>query len=130
MGQWGFSKTYFFLSFLECSGNHLLSPQVAHKYSSIHYVVLEISDFSHSLSLSLSLSPPSVSFLGRSMVEVSSPLCSGYFGSGISWTICLGSPWTSIHLILASKVVSITGVSHQHLFFVVVVVFWVRVVLG
>jgi hypothetical protein len=26
----------------------------------------------------------------------SSPFCPGYFGDGVSWTICLGWPWTLI----------------------------------
>jgi hypothetical protein len=42
-----------------------------------------------------------------------SPFCSGYFGDGVSWTICLGWPQTSILPISASQVARITSVSHQ-----------------
>jgi hypothetical protein len=28
--------------------------------------------------------------------HTSSPFCSGYFGDGVSWTICLGWPWTAV----------------------------------
>jgi hypothetical protein len=43
----------------------------------------------------------------------SSPLCSGYFGFGVSQTICSGWPWTMILPISVSKVAGIRGVSHQ-----------------
>jgi hypothetical protein len=33
----------------------------------------------------------------------------------VSWTICLGWPWTSVLQISASQVAGITGVSHWHL---------------
>jgi hypothetical protein len=32
------------------------------------------------------------------------PFCSGCFGDGVSWIICIGWPWTMILLILASQV--------------------------
>jgi hypothetical protein len=47
--------------------------------------------------------------------HTSSPFCSGYFGDGISRTICLGWPWISILLILASQIARITGVSYRYL---------------
>jgi hypothetical protein len=28
--------------------------------------------------------------------HTSSPFCSGYFGDRVSWTICLGWPWTAV----------------------------------
>jgi hypothetical protein len=33
--------------------------------------------------------------------HISSPFCSGYFGEGVSWIICLGWPRVIILLILA-----------------------------
>jgi hypothetical protein len=47
--------------------------------------------------------------------HTSSPFCSGYFGDGVSHTICLGWPRTLILFISSSQVARITGVSHQHL---------------
>jgi hypothetical protein len=35
-----------------------------------------------------------------------------FFGDRVSWTVCLGWLWTLTHLISASWVASITGVSH------------------
>jgi hypothetical protein len=46
--------------------------------------------------------------------HTSCPLCSGNFGDGAFWTICLGWPQTMILLISASQIARITGVSHQH----------------
>jgi hypothetical protein len=41
-------------------------------------------------------------------------ICSGYFGDGISWTICLGRPPTIILLLIsASQIAKITSMSHQ-----------------
>jgi hypothetical protein len=45
--------------------------------------------------------------------HTSSSFCSGYFGNGMSWTICSGWPWATILLISASQVARIIGVSHQ-----------------
>jgi hypothetical protein len=42
------------------------------------------------------------------------PFFSGYFGDGVSRTICRGWPQTSILPISASQVARILGVSHQH----------------
>jgi hypothetical protein len=47
--------------------------------------------------------------------HTSSPLCSGYFGDGISQTIYSGWPQTSMLPISASQVAKITGVSHWRL---------------
>jgi hypothetical protein len=41
--------------------------------------------------------------------HTSSAFCSGYFGDGVSWTICLGWPCTEILLISASQVARIIG---------------------
>jgi hypothetical protein len=43
------------------------------------------------------------------------PFCCGYFEDGISWTICLGWPWTLILPISASQVARITGMGPWHL---------------
>jgi hypothetical protein len=48
-----------------------------------------------------------------SLSHTSSPFCSGYFGDGISWTICPGWLQTMILLISASQVSRIIGMSHQ-----------------
>jgi hypothetical protein len=45
-------------------------------------------------------------------VSYQHPAWSGYFEDGVSWTICLGWPWTVILPISASQVAKITGVSH------------------
>jgi hypothetical protein len=47
--------------------------------------------------------------------HTSSPFVSGYFGDGVSKSICLGWPKTAILLISASQVARITGVSHWYL---------------
>jgi hypothetical protein len=44
---------------------------------------------------------------------MSSPFCSVYFGDGVSWTVCMGWPWTMILLISASQVARITCMSHR-----------------
>jgi hypothetical protein len=41
--------------------------------------------------------------------------CVRYFQNRVLWTICLGWVWTMILLISATWVPRITGVSHQHL---------------
>jgi hypothetical protein len=46
------------------------------------------------------------------LIHVSNPFCSGYFGDGVSRTICPGWPQTEILQISASQVVRITSVSH------------------
>jgi hypothetical protein len=46
------------------------------------------------------------------MSYISSPFFSGYFGDGVSGTICLDWPQIMILPILASQVARITGVSH------------------
>jgi hypothetical protein len=47
--------------------------------------------------------------------HTSSPFCSGYFGDGgVSQTICLGWPLSTILPISVSQVAKITGMSHQH----------------
>jgi hypothetical protein len=43
----------------------------------------------------------------------SSPLYSGYFGHGVSHTICLGWPQTALFLISASQVARMTGMSRH-----------------
>jgi hypothetical protein len=43
----------------------------------------------------------------------SSPLCSSYFGDGVTQTTCPGWPQTEILLISTSQVARITGMSHQ-----------------
>jgi hypothetical protein len=48
------------------------------------------------------------------MNHSNSPFCSGYFGVGVSRTICPGWPQTMILPISASQVARITDVSHQH----------------
>jgi hypothetical protein len=54
--------------------------------------------------------------LGRyHLSHTSSPFYPDYFGDGIWRTICLDWPQTSILLILASHVASITDVNHWHL---------------
>jgi hypothetical protein len=54
--------------------------------------------------------------LGKQVLDClshsSSPFLSGYFGDGVSWTICLHWPWTQILSISASQVTKITDVSH------------------
>jgi hypothetical protein len=45
--------------------------------------------------------------------HISSPFCSGYFGDGVSETICLGWPPTTILWISASPVARMTGRSHR-----------------
>jgi hypothetical protein len=53
--------------------------------------------------------------------HTSSPLCSGYFGDGVSWTICLGWPWTEILLISVSQVARrVTGAWLQHILFLLI----------
>jgi hypothetical protein len=44
--------------------------------------------------------------------HTSSPFCSGYFGDGVSWTICPGWPCTAILPMSASQAARITGTSH------------------
>jgi hypothetical protein len=44
--------------------------------------------------------------------HISGPFCSGYFGGGVLWTICLGWPWTMILLTLYSQVARVIGISH------------------
>jgi hypothetical protein len=62
--------------------------------------------------------------------HTSNPFCSGYFGDGVSVTISLGWPETSILLISASQVARVSGVSHQHLadsdqiYMCVLLLFW------
>jgi hypothetical protein len=46
--------------------------------------------------------------------HISSPFDFGYFGEGISRTICPGWPQTNILLISASQVARIIVMSHQH----------------
>jgi hypothetical protein len=46
--------------------------------------------------------------------HASSLFCSGYLGDWVSWTICLGWPWTMILPISTSQVARITDLSHQH----------------
>jgi hypothetical protein len=41
--------------------------------------------------------------------------CSGYFGDGVSQTVCPDWPQNSILLISSSQVARITGMSHWHL---------------
>jgi hypothetical protein len=50
--------------------------------------------------------------------HTSSPICSGYFGDEVSWSICLGWPRAMILLISASQVARITDMSYHawHLF--------------
>jgi hypothetical protein len=43
-----------------------------------------------------------------------SPFYSGYFGDGVSLTVCLDWPWALILLISASQVARITDRSHQN----------------
>jgi hypothetical protein len=43
--------------------------------------------------------------------NTSSPFCSGYFGDGISQTICMGWSWTVILPVLASQVARIIGMN-------------------
>jgi hypothetical protein len=43
--------------------------------------------------------------------HTSSPFCSGYFGDGVSPTICLGCPWTLILPISASQLTRITSLT-------------------
>jgi hypothetical protein len=38
----------------------------------------------------------------------------GYFGDGVSWTICSGWPQVTILLIWVFQVARIAGMSHQH----------------
>jgi hypothetical protein len=47
--------------------------------------------------------------LAKQVVQTASPFCPGYFGDGVSQTICLGWPQTSILPISASQVARITG---------------------
>jgi hypothetical protein len=47
--------------------------------------------------------------------HTSSPFCSGYFGAGVSRTICQGWTQTLIFLISVSQVAGIAGVSHWNL---------------
>jgi hypothetical protein len=47
------------------------------------------------------------------LCHTSSPFFHGYFGDGVSWTICLGWSWTAIILISAFQIGRITGMSHQ-----------------
>jgi hypothetical protein len=49
------------------------------------------------------------------LTSASRPFCSGYFGDGVSRTICWGWPLTVILLISTSQVASITSMSHWHL---------------
>jgi hypothetical protein len=44
--------------------------------------------------------------------HISSPFCLGYFGDGVSQTICSGWPQTMILRISASLVARIMGMSH------------------
>jgi hypothetical protein len=46
--------------------------------------------------------------------HTSSPFCSGYFGEGVSWTICLGWCQTYILLLSAPSVARIAVMNHQH----------------
>jgi hypothetical protein len=70
---------------------------------------------------SLSLPPSSYLFFGETEFEfrawkmlyclshASSPFCCGYFGDGVSWTICLCWPWTTILPISAFQVARLLG---------------------
>jgi hypothetical protein len=50
------------------------------------------------------------------LCHASSPFCSGYFGNGVSWIVCLSWPRTMILPISASLLVArITGMSYGHL---------------
>jgi hypothetical protein len=53
--------------------------------------------------------PKQVSFY---LSHTSSPFCFGYFGDGISRTICPGWPLPSVLSFSASQIVRITGMSH------------------
>jgi hypothetical protein len=44
--------------------------------------------------------------------HISSSFCSDYFGDGVSQTVCLGCPPTTILPISACQIVRITGVGH------------------
>jgi hypothetical protein len=44
-----------------------------------------------------------------------SPFYSGYFGGEVSWSICLGWPWTENLKISVSSVSKITGMTYQGL---------------
>jgi hypothetical protein len=47
------------------------------------------------------------------LTHPSSSFCSGYFGDGVSWNICLSLPWTAVLLIPSSQVARFTGMSHH-----------------
>jgi hypothetical protein len=46
--------------------------------------------------------------------HTSTPFCSGYFGDGSSWTICLGWPWTVTLPISTFQIPRITTMSSGH----------------